>query len=455
MGSKYDFDLFTLGAGSGGVRASRLAAAVGARVAVAEEHHLGGTCVNAGCIPKKLLVYASEFADDFADAAGFGWTVSERCVDWRVLVSRKDREIERLNGVYRTLLEGARVRVLAGQAALVDAHTVALGDRRYTAETILVATGGWPVKPRTAGTELAITSNEAFHLERLPRRVLIGGGGYIAVEFAGIFHGLGAEATQVHRGSLFLRGFDDDLRVLLASEMGKRGVELRFSTTIARIERRGEQLRAELSDGSVVEVDTVMYAIGRTPNTRGIGLEAAGVEIDSAGAIRVDPFSRSSVPWIYAIGDCTNRLNLTPVALAEARAFVETVFHGRPTAMDYRDVPTAVFSQPNLATVGLTETEARRRFAAVDVYRSSFRPLKHTLSGRDETTLVKLVVDRPTDRVLGCHMVGAEAAEIIQGLAVALRCNATKAQFDATIGIHHTAAEEFVTLREKAADPAS
>ena len=455
MGSRYDFDLFTLGAGSGGVRASRLAAAAGARVAVAEERYLGGTCVNAGCIPKKLLVYASEFADDFADAAGFGWTVGDRSVDWRVLVSRKDREIERLNGVYRSLLEGAGVRVLEGHAALVDAHTVTLGDRRYTADTILVATGGWPAKPRIAGTELAITSNEAFHLERLPRRVLIGGGGYIAVEFAGIFHGLGAEVIQVHRGPLFLRGFDEDLRVTLASEMGKHGVTLRFSTTIARIDRGGERLRAELSDGSAVEVDAVMCAIGRTPNTHGVGLEAAGVEIDSAGAIRVDPFSRSSVPWIYAIGDCTNRLNLTPVALAEAHAFVETVFRGRPTAMDYRDVPTAVFSQPTLATVGLTEDEARQRFAAVDVYRSSFRPLKHTLSGRDEATLVKLVVDRATDRVLGCHMVGADSAEIIQGLAVALRCNATKAQFDATIGIHPTTAEEFVTLREKTADPAS
>jgi len=453
--NRYDFDLFTLGAGSGGVRASRLAAAAGARVAVAEERYLGGTCVNAGCIPKKLLVYASEFADDFADAAGFGWTVGDRRLDWDTLLARKDHEIERLNGVYRRLLEGAGVSVLEGHATLVDTHTVALGGRRYSAETILVATGGWPAKPPIAGAEHAITSNEAFHLERLPRRVLISGGGYIAVEFAGIFHGLGAEVIQVHRGPLFLRGFDDDLRATLAAEMAKRGIVLRFSTTIARIERRGERLRAELSDGSRVEADAVMCAIGRTPNTRGIGLEAAGLEIDSAGAIRVDPFSRSSLPSIYAIGDCTNRLNLTPVALGEAHAFVETVFRDRPTAMDYRDVPTAVFSQPTLGTVGLTEGEARRRFGAVDVYRSSFRPLKHTLSGRDEETLVKLVVDHSTDRVLGCHMIGADAAEIVQGLAVALRCNATKAQFDATIGIHPTAAEEFVTLREKVADSAS
>jgi glutathione reductase (NADPH) len=453
--SRYDFDLFTIGAGSGGVRASRLAAALGARVAIAEERYLGGTCVNVGCIPKKLLVYASEFADDFEDAGGFGWAVGERRIDWPELIARKDGEIERLNGVYRRVLEAAGARLIEGHAVVVDAHTVAIERHRYTAQTLLIATGGWPRKPAIPGVENAISSNEAFHLERLPRRVLIGGGGYIAVEFAGIFQGLGAEVIQAYRGPLFLRGFDDDLRAALATEMRKRGIDLRFDATIKAIERGdGSLLRARLSDGQNAEVDQVMLAIGRTPNTRGIGLEEAGVELDRVGAIRVDPLSRSSVPSIYAIGDCTNRMNLTPVAIAEARAFVETVFRQNPTPMDYRDVPTAVFSQPSLGAVGLTEAEARERFTTIDVYRSTFRPLKHTLSGRDEKALMKLVVDRATDRVLGCHMIGPDAGEIIQGFAVALRCNATKAQFDATVGIHPTAAEEFVTMREKVIDRA-
>jgi glutathione reductase (NADPH) len=450
----YDFDLFTIGAGSGGVRASRLAAALGARVAIAEERYLGGTCVNVGCIPKKLLVYASEFADDFEDAGGFGWAVGERRIDWPELIARKDREIERLNGVYRRLLETAGARLIEGHAVVVDAHTVAIDGRRYTSQTLLVATGGWPWKPAIPGVENAITSNEAFHLEKLPCRVLIGGGGYIAVEFAGIFKGLGAEVIQAYRGPLFLRGFDDDLRAALAAEMRKRGIDLRFDASIEAIERGDGSVRARLSNGQSVEVDQVMLATGRIPNTRGIGLEEAGVELDRVGAVRVDPLSRSSVPSIYAIGDCTNRMNLTPVAIAEARAFVETVFRQNPKPMDYRDVPTAVFSQPSLGTVGLTEAEARERFTTIDVYRSTFRPLKHTLSGRDEQTLMKLVVDRATDRVLGCHMIGPDAGEIIQGLAVALQCNATKAQFDATVGIHPTAAEEFVTMREKVTDPA-
>jgi glutathione reductase (NADPH) len=451
--TRYDFDLFTIGAGSGGVRASRVAAALGARVAVAEERYLGGTCVNVGCIPKKLLVYASEFADDFEDARGFGWTVGERRIDWRELIARKDREIERLNGVYRRLLEGAGARLIEGHALVVDPHTVAIEGRRHTAQTILIATGGWPWKPAIPGVERAITSNEAFHLERLPRRVLIVGGGYIAVEFAGIFKGLGAEVVLAYRGPLFLRGFDDDLRTALATAMRERGIDLRFDTRIEAIERRDRGLRARLSDGRVEDAEQVMFATGRTPNTRGIGLEEAGVELDGIGAIRVDPLSRSSVPSIYAIGDCTNRMNLTPVAIAEARAFIETVFRQNPTPMDYRDVPTAVFSQPSLGTVGLTEAEARARFAAIDVYRSAFPPLKNALSERDERTSMKLVVDPATDRVLGCHMIGPDAGEIIQGFAVALRCNATKAQFDATVGIHPTAAEEFVTMREKAVGP--
>jgi glutathione reductase (NADPH) len=451
--ARYDFDLITLGAGSGGVRASRLAAALGARVAIVEERYLGGTCVNAGCIPKKLLVYAAEFADHFDDARGFGWTVGDRRVDWTELIRRKDREIERLNGVYRRLLEGSGARIFEAHAVLADAHTVMVDGTRYTAETILIATGGWPWKPDMPGREHLVTSNEAFHLERFPKRVLIGGGGYIAVEFAGIFHGLGAEVVQVHRGPLFLRGFDDDLRATLAEEMRKRGIELRFSTTIDVIEKKGDRLSATFSDGRRSDADLVMSAMGRSPNTRGIGLAEAGVDLDPMGAVRVDSLSRSSVANIYAIGDCTNRMNLTPVAIAEARAFVETVFRGNPTAMDYHDVPTAVFSHPSLGTVGLTESQARASLPAIDVYRSSFRPLKHTLSGRDEKTFMKLVVDRATDRVVGCHMIGPEAGEIIQGLAVALRANATKAQFDATIGIHPTAAEEFVTMREKVAEP--
>ncbi len=445
----YDLDLFVMGAGSGGVRASRLAADAGARVAVAEERYLGGTCVNAGCIPKKLLVYASEFGDDFEDAGGFGWTVGERSFDWRRLVTNKDREIARLNGVYRRLLEGAGVTIFEGRARLVGPQAVEIGGRRLTARYVLVATGSWPVTPPFPGAELAITSNEAFHLEELPRRVVIGGGGYIAVEFAGIFHGLGSEVTLVHRGELFLRGFDDDLRRALAAEMTKRGIDLRFATTIERIERNGERLHVTLATGERLEADAVLCAMGRRPLTDGLGLEKSGVRLDAEGAVVVDRYSASSIPSIYAIGDATNRRNLTPVALAEARAFADTVFLGRPRAMDYRDIPSTVFSQPAVGTVGLPEAEARRLHGPVDVYRTTFTPLRHTLSGRAEKTFMKLVVDRATDRVVGCHMVGPDAAEIIQGFAVALRCHATKAQFDATVGIHPTAAEELVTMREK------
>ena len=449
--AKFDFDLFTLGAGSGGVRASRLAAASGARVGVAEDRYLGGTCVNAGCIPKKLLVYASEFSHDFEDAAGFGWTVRERSVDWPTLVWQKNKEIERLNGVYRRVLEGAGARIFEEHAVIVDPHTVEVGGKRYTAEHLLVATGGYPLRVEIPGNEHAITSDEVFHLERFPRRMLIAGGGYIAVEFAGIFHGLGAEVTLVHRNECFLRGFDDDLRTGLEKEMRKRGIDLRFSTTVDTVERTAGGLRATLSSGAHVEADQFLTAIGRVPRTQGLGLVEAGIKVDAVGAVCVNELSQTSVPNIYAIGDCTNRLNLTPVAIAEARALFETVFRGKPTSMDYANVPTAVFSQPNIGTVGLTEAQARVQFPSIEIYRSTFRPLKHTLSGRDELTTMKLVVDASTDRVIGCHMLGADAGEIIQGLAVALRCGATKAQFDATIGIHPTAAEEFVTMREKVA----
>lgn len=445
----YDFDLFTIGGGSGGVRASRMAAAYGARVAMAEERYLGGTCVNVGCIPKKLMVYASEFREAFADAAGFGWTVGERSFDWGKLIANKDREIGRLNGVYERLLNGAGVRIIRARATIVDEHTVAVGNERFSARYILVATGGWPTKPAVPGCELAITSNEAFFLPELPTRAILVGGGYIALEFAGIFEGLGSQVTIVHRGPLFLRGFDEDVVRALEAEMRKREVDLRFNSQVDSIEKTHGGVRVTLDDGSKLEADLIMFATGRAPNTREIGLERVQVALDDDGAVEVDSYSRSSTPSIYAIGDCTNRMQLTPVAIAEGQALAETLFHNNPKTPDYENVPSAVFSQPPIGTVGLTEAKARERYGEVDIYRSSFRPLKHTLSGRDEQCFMKLVVDHASGRVVGCHMMGADAGEIIQGLAVALQCGATKAQFDATIGIHPTAAEEFVTMRTK------
>jgi glutathione reductase (NADPH) len=445
----YDYDLFTIGGGSGGVRASRMAAQFGARVALAEERYLGGTCVNVGCIPKKLFVYASEFSEDFKDSAGFGWTVGARNFNWQTLIANKDREIARLNGVYEKVLVDNGVRILRARATIADAHTVVVGSERLTARYILVATGGWPSTPSIPGGELAITSNEAFFLPQFPSRVILVGGGYIGVEFAGIFHGLGAKVTLVHRGELFLRGFDDDLRRMLATEMGKREIELRFNSQVERIEKLPRGIRATLIDGAALEADLIMFATGRTPNTHDLGLERAGVKLDYEGAVVVDSYSCSSVTNIYAVGDCTDRMQLTPVAIAEGQAVAETLFHGNPQTPDYENVPTAVFCQPHIGTVGLTEAEARARYRAVDVYKSRFRPLKHTLGGREENSFMKLVVDRETDRVLGCHMLGDDAGEIIQGLAIALKCRATKAQFDATIGIHPTAAEEFVTMWTK------
>jgi glutathione reductase (NADPH) len=449
--TQYDYDLFTIGAGSGGVRASRISAGFGAKVAVAEERYLGGTCVNVGCIPKKLLVYAAHYGEDFIDAQAYGWNAAERRFDWRSLIANKDREIARLNAVYRRLLSDSGVVVLDGRAEIVDPHTVEFDGKRISARYILVAVGSWPVVPKFAGSEHAITSNEAFYLPALPKRVIIVGGGYIGVEFAGIFHGLGAHTTQLYRGESFLRGFDDDIRTTLAAEMRKRGVDLRFQTDIARIDKYGDILHAVLSDESVIEADQILCATGRLPKTRGLGLERAGVALSSSGAVVVDEYSRSSVESIYAIGDCTDRMMLTPVAIAEGMAVANTLFNDKPTRPIYTNVPTAVFSTPNCGTVGLTEAEARVQNFAIDVYRSLFKPLRHTLTGRDERTMMKLVVDQSTDRVLGCHMVGPDAGEIIQGLAVALNCGATKAQFDATIGIHPTAAEEFVTMRSKAA----
>ena len=450
----YDYDLFVIGAGSGGVRAARMSTGYGARVAVAEEGPLGGTCVNVGCIPKKLLATAAHFAEDFEDAAGFGWTVGERAPDWARLIANKDTEIARLNGIYRRLLEGAGVKIFEARATLDGTHTVRIAGDRVTAEHILIATGGRPVVPEIEGRELAITSDEAFHLPALPRRAMIVGGGYIAVEFAGIFAGLGAAVTQLYRGPLFLRGFDDDVRATLAQEMTKKGIDLRFESNPARIERTGSGLVAILEDGGLIETDLILYATGRAPNTKGLGLEEAGVALGAGGAVAIDKYFHTNVPSIHALGDVTDRLNLTPVAIAEAMAFARTMFGGAPTEMDYADVATAIFSQPPVATVGLTEAEARAELGEIDIYRSAFKPLKHTLSRRDEETMMKLVVERATGRVAGCHMVGADAAEIIQGIAVAIKCRATKADFDATVGIHPTAAEEFVTMREPVSEAA-
>jgi glutathione reductase (NADPH) len=450
MADNYDFDLFVIGAGSGGVRASRVAASLGARVAVAEERYLGGTCVNVGCIPKKLLVYASEFSEAFEDSAGFGWTLGERRFDWNTLIANKNAEIARLNGIYENLLINSGVKILRSRARIIDPHTIEAAGIRYTTKYILVATGGWPTVPKVPGAELSITSNEAFFLDRMPERIVIVGGGYIGLEFAGIFHGLGAQVTVIHRGELFLRGFDDDLRVKLAAEMRKRGIDLRFETTVTRIDRTDSaDVRVTLSQGPAVEANFIMFATGRGAHTQGVGLEEAGVMLDGVGAVVVDHYSRTSTENIYAIGDVTNRKNLTPIAIAEGRAVAETIFGKRAMRVDHDNVPSAVFSQPPIGTVGLTEAEARKLYGEIDIYKSNFRPLKHTVSGRDERTFMKLIVDRKTDRVVGCHMMGTDAGEIIQGLAVALHCGATKAQFDATIALHPTAAEEFVTMREK------
>jgi glutathione reductase (NADPH) len=447
--ARYDFDLFTLGAGSGGVRASRISAGYGARVAVAEERQLGGTCVNVGCIPKKLLVYAAHFREE-AEAAveGYGWSVGSQGHDWGTLIAAKDQEIGRLNGVYAKLLDDAGVQLIEGHAVVVDPHTVEIEGRRYTAENLLVASGGWPSVPEIPGREHVITSNEAFHLKAMPRRVVIVGGGYIAVEFAGIFHGLGAEVCLLYRGPLFLRGFDDDVRAALADEMRKQGIHLRFDANVSAVERGEDGLTAVLKQGGRLEADAVMYATGRRPLTAGIGLEEAGVDLDEKGAVVVDELSRSSQPSVWAIGDATDRINLTPVAIHEAMCLARTLFAGEPTAPVHEDVASAVFSQPAIGVVGLSEAAARERYQDVEVYRASFRPLKHTLTGRDEKTLVKLLVDRASDRVVGVHMLGPDAGETIQGFAVALKAGATKAHFDATIGVHPTAAEEFVTLRE-------
>ncbi|MCH9688671.1 MAG: glutathione-disulfide reductase [Deltaproteobacteria bacterium] len=444
--AKYDFDLFTIGAGSGGVAASRRAASYGARVAICESSRVGGTCVLRGCVPKKLLVYASHLRDELEDAAGYGWTVGETSLDWARLIEAKDAELDRLNGVYLRMLGNAKVEIIEGRGTVVDPHTVDVDGTRYTAERILVATGGWPFIPPTPGAELGITSNEALDLKEIPRRIVIVGGGYIAVEFAGIFAGAGSQVTMLLRGYNVLRGFDDDVHAALAEEMKRRGIEIKSHTDIESVERKGDGVVVRCRGDQEHEADVLMWATGRRPNTAGLGLAELGVVMDGHGAIEVDQWSRTQVPSIYAIGDATTRLNLTPVAIADGRAMAETLFNDNPTEIDHQVVPTAVFSQPQVGTVGLTEKEARAKHEHVDVYRTNFRPMKHVLPGREERTMMKLLVDRDTDRVLGVHMVGPDAGEIIQGFGVALRCGATKAQFDATVGIHPTSAEEFVTM---------
>ena len=444
----HDFDLITLGAGSGGVRASRLAAQAGWRVAVVEESRVGGTCVMRGCVPKKLLVHGARFADDFTDAAGFGWSIGGLEFDWARLVAAKNAELNRLEGVYNALLRENGVTVIEGRGRLADAHTVVVDGKAHTAGTILIATGGRPALPDLPGIHYAVTSNEALDLMQLPERMVIVGGGYIAVEFAGIFNALGVKVTQILRGDTVLRGFDPDVRATLAAAMTGKGVDLRCKTVVHAIERSGRSYRLLLSDDQAMETDLILYATGRIPNTAGLGLEQAGIVLDAKGAVVVDAYSRTSVAHIWAVGDVTDRVNLTPVAIAEAAAFVRTAVHGIPTAMVYDNIPSAVFSQPPLATVGLGEDEARRRYGAIDVYLSRFKPMRNTLARRDERTMMKLIVERAGDRVVGVHMVGQDAPEILQGFAVALTCGATKAQFDATVGIHPTAAEELVTMRQ-------
>jgi len=445
--ARYDYDLITIGGGSGGVRASRVSSSYGARVALIEAGPLGGTCVNAGCIPKKLFSYASGFPGDFTDSSGYGWTVSGTKFDWNSLLANKDREIERLNGVYSKVLSDAGVTVISGRAKLVDAHTVSTGDRTLTGKHVLIATGGYAVKPEIPGSDLGITSDQAFHLDKLPRRAVIQGGGYIAVEFASIFRGLGVDTTLVHRGRQLLRGFDEDLGKVLAEELVRQDIKLLLEENVSCLERDSEGVLVTLASGRVIRADTMMFATGRRPNVAGLGLEAIGVKLAKNGAVEVDDFYRSSQPSIYAIGDVIDRVQLTPVAIAEGMTLARTLFRGEPSMLDYENIPTAVFSHPNIGSVGLTEAQARQRFSSVNVFRSRFRPLKATLSGAAERVFMKLVVDGETDRVVGAHMAGDEAGEIIQGIAVALKCGATKAQFDSTIGIHPTVAEEFVTLR--------
>ena len=413
---------------------------------------MGGTCVNVGCIPKKLFVYASHFHQDFSDAAAYGWSVKPDSFDWRILVDNKDNEIKRLNGIYERLLEGSGVTIVDGRASVLDPHTVEVAGQHYTAGHILVAAGSWPTDLRYEGGEHVISSNEAFYLDELPKKVIVEGGGYIAVEFAGIFNGLGVDTTLVYRGPLILRGFDKDIRQHLLGEMEKKGITIKLNSSFEKVEKTDTGLTVRLSDGTSLEADTVMSAIGRRPKVTGLGLEEVGVKMKENGAVIVDDYFRTSVPSIYAVGDIIDRYQLTPVALAEGMAVSKTLYRDTPSVVDYEYIPTAVFSQPPIGTVGLTEDEARERYGDILLFKSTFRTLKDTLTGSDEQTFMKMIVDKESDKVVGIHMVGSDAGEMIQGFAVALKAGATKAVFDSTIGIHPTSAEEFVTMREPAAD---
>jgi glutathione reductase (NADPH) len=450
--AKYDFDLFTIGAGSGGVAGSRRAASYGVKVGIAENSRIGGTCVMRGCVPKKLLVYGAQFADTFEDARGFGWDVTPPRFDWPTLIANKNKELDRLEGIYRSLLKDCTL--FEARATLEDAHTIALSNgKRVTAETIIVATGSHPVTPQIPGIEHVISSNEALDLPQLPRHIVIVGGGYIALEFANIFSGLKAQVTLIIRGEEVLNGFDDDVRVDIAKEMRQRGITIRTRTELARIDKIQGGFTAHTKAGEEISADLVMYATGRKPNVKNMGLEEAGVKLHADGRVLVDEWSKTSVANIYAIGDVTDRLNLTPVAIAEGRAIAETLYNNNPMKISHQNVATAVFSQPPIGTVGFSEREARKRGHTLDIYRARFRPMKNTMSGREERTMMKLVVDRPTQKVLGVHMVGVDSPEIVQCLAVAIICCATKQQFDATMAVHPTAAEEFVTMRDKVPEP--
>jgi glutathione reductase (NADPH) len=450
----FDVDLFVIGGGSGGVRAARIAAGYGARVMIAEEYRLGGTCVIRGCVPKKLLVYASQIHHEIEDAAGFGWTIPSATFDWPTLIANKDKEIARLEGIYTSNVERSGARIVKSRAVFEDPHTLRLATGEVvTARYVLIATGGAPNHGQAIpGIEHVISSNEVFHLAKLPKRIVIQGGGYIALEFACIFAGFGSDVTLIYRGDNILRGFDEDVRVHLRAEMEKQGITILTGCTVNKIDRHGDEFTSHLSNGSSVGSDQVMFAIGRHPSVANLGLEKAGVAINpDNGGIAVDGFSQTSVPNIYAIGDVTHRINLTPVAIREGHAFADTVFGKRPVRVDYADIPTAVFSQPQVATVGLTEAEARAQFSHVDVYKTNFRPIKATMSGSELRVLMKLIVDATTDRVVGCHIVGPEAAELIQVIGIAVKLKATKADFDATMALHPTAAEELVTMRTPSA----
>ncbi len=446
--SKYDFDLFVIGGGSGGVRAGRVAAQGGARVGLAEEYRYGGTCVIRGCVPKKLMVYASGYAEAMNDAEGFGWSIGERSFDWMRLRKKIDEELVRLEGLYRKGLTGNGVEVFDTRATIKDARTVTLADGRdFTAKTILIATGGRPYLPNTKGIEHVMTSDDVFLMDELPKRILVVGGGYIACEFAGIFNGMGSEVKQFYRGAQILRGFDGEVRGHVADEMIRKGISLHLGTDVMEIEKKGKELHVTCTNGSVSVVDAVLYATGRIANTRDMGLEEVGVKTGRRSEIMVDRYSKTSVDSIYAVGDVTDRVNLTPVAIREAMAFVETVFNDNPTAMDHEMIPTAVFTQPEIGTIGYTEEDAREDFD-IEVYRAAFRPMANILAGRDERALMKLIVEKDSQKVIGCHLVGPASGEMIQMVGIAIKMGATKADFDRTVAVHPTAAEELVTMKE-------